>query len=85
MGSTPRFVEFANVAIPRGEPFIELGRLAGTFVRLTAFFGAGHTSVRTATSRATMSWADARRALPRPRVISACLPLNEIAIGLPLL
>ena len=40
MGSTPWFVEFANVAVPWGELFIGLGLLVGAFVRLAAFFGA---------------------------------------------
>ena len=40
MGSTPWFVEFANVAVPYGELFIGLGLLVGAFVRLAAFFGA---------------------------------------------
>ncbi|WP_435180921.1 DoxX family protein [Halorussus sp. AFM4] len=40
MGSTPWFVEFANVAVPWGELFIGLGLLVGAFTRLAAFFGA---------------------------------------------
>ena len=40
MGSTPWFVEFANVAVPYGELFIGLGLLVGALVRLAAFFGA---------------------------------------------
>jgi len=40
MGSTPWFVEFANVAVPWGELFIGLGLLVGALVRLAAFFGA---------------------------------------------
>ena len=40
MGSTPWFVEFANVAVPWGELFIGLGLLVGAIVRLAAFFGA---------------------------------------------
>jgi thiosulfate dehydrogenase [quinone] large subunit len=40
MGTTPWFVEFANVAVPWGELFIGLGLLAGAMVRLAAFFGA---------------------------------------------
>nr|WP_254662993.1 DoxX family protein [Haladaptatus sp. W1] len=40
MGSTPWFVEVANVAVPWGELFIGLGLLVGAFVRLAAFFGA---------------------------------------------
>ncbi|WP_135805830.1 DoxX family membrane protein [Halorussus marinus] len=40
MGSTPWFVEFANVAVPWGELLIGLGLLVGAFVRLAAFFGA---------------------------------------------
>ena len=40
MGSTPWFVEFANVAVPWGELFIGLGLLVGVLVRLAAFFGA---------------------------------------------
>ena len=40
MGSTPWFVEFANVAVPWGELFIGLGLLVGAVVRLAAFFGA---------------------------------------------
>jgi thiosulfate dehydrogenase [quinone] large subunit len=40
MGSTPWFVEFANVAVPWGELFIGVGLLVGAFVRLAAFFGA---------------------------------------------
>ncbi|WP_158058775.1 DoxX family protein [Halorussus halophilus] len=40
MGSTPWFVEFANVAVLWGELFIGLGLLVGAFVRLAAFFGA---------------------------------------------
>ncbi|ELZ12976.1 DoxX family membrane protein [Natrinema thermotolerans] len=40
MGSTPWFVEFANVAVPWGELLIGLGLLVGALVRLAAFFGA---------------------------------------------
>ncbi len=40
MGSTPWFVEFANVAVPWGETLIGLGLLVGAVVRLAAFFGA---------------------------------------------
>ncbi|ODR80049.1 DoxX family protein [Haladaptatus sp. W1] len=40
MGSTPWFVDFANVAVPWGELFIGLGLLVGAVVRLAAFFGA---------------------------------------------
>jgi len=40
MGSTPWFVEFANVAVPWGELLIGLGLLVGAVVRLAAFFGA---------------------------------------------
>ncbi|WP_459191678.1 DoxX family membrane protein [Halosimplex sp. J119] len=40
MGSTPWFVEFANVAVPYGELLIGLGLLVGALVRLAAFFGA---------------------------------------------
>ncbi len=40
MGSTPWFVEVANVAVPWGELLIGLGLLVGAFVRLAAFFGA---------------------------------------------
>ncbi|WP_436906753.1 DoxX family protein [Halosimplex marinum] len=40
MGSTPWFVEFANVAVPWGEVLIGLGLLVGALVRLAAFFGA---------------------------------------------
>ncbi len=40
MGSTPWFVEFANLAVPWGELFIGLGLLVGAVVRLAAFFGA---------------------------------------------
>ncbi len=40
MGSTPWFVEFANVAVPWDELFIGLGLLVGAVVRLAAFFGA---------------------------------------------
>ncbi|UPW02088.1 DoxX family protein [Halorussus gelatinilyticus] len=40
MGSTPWFVEFANVAVPWGELFIGLGLLVGALTRLAAFFGA---------------------------------------------
>ncbi|WP_135535936.1 DoxX family membrane protein [Halostella pelagica] len=40
MGSTPWFVEFANVAVPWGELLIGLGLLVGAMVRLAAFFGA---------------------------------------------
>jgi len=40
MGSTPWFVEFANIAVPWGETLIGLGLLVGAAVRLAAFFGA---------------------------------------------
>ncbi|WP_435129978.1 DoxX family membrane protein [Halobaculum sp. D14] len=40
MGSTPWFVEFANVAVPWGELLIGLGLLVGLMTRLAAFFGA---------------------------------------------
>jgi thiosulfate dehydrogenase [quinone] large subunit len=40
MGSTPWFVEFANIAVPWGELFIGLGLLVGLMTRLAAFFGA---------------------------------------------
>jgi thiosulfate dehydrogenase [quinone] large subunit len=40
MGSTPWFVEFANVAVPWGEVLIGLGLIVGAAVRLAAFFGA---------------------------------------------
>jgi thiosulfate dehydrogenase [quinone] large subunit len=40
MGSTPWFVEFANVAVPWGELLIGLGLIVGVLVRLAAFFGA---------------------------------------------
>ena len=40
MGSTPWFVEFANVAVPWGEVLIGLGLIVGALVRLAAFFGA---------------------------------------------
>ncbi|MDS0243222.1 MULTISPECIES: DoxX family protein [unclassified Haloferax] len=40
MGSTPWFVEFANLAVPWGELFIGLGLLVGALTRLAAFFGA---------------------------------------------
>ncbi|WP_135304075.1 DoxX family membrane protein [Haloarcula amylovorans] len=40
MGTTPWFVEFANVAVPWGELLIGLGLLVGAVVRLAAFFGA---------------------------------------------
>jgi thiosulfate dehydrogenase [quinone] large subunit len=40
MGSTPWFVEFANVAVPWGELLIGIGLLVGALVRLAALFGA---------------------------------------------
>jgi thiosulfate dehydrogenase [quinone] large subunit len=40
MGSTPWFVEFANVAVPWGELLIGVGLLVGGLTRLAAFFGA---------------------------------------------
>ncbi|MFC7235839.1 DoxX family protein [Halosegnis marinus] len=40
MGTTPWFVDFANVAVPWGEVLIGLGLIVGLATRLAAFFGA---------------------------------------------